>query len=36
MGQTYLKSGDLNAGLLAWQNELVSYGTAQGFTVSTK
>lgn len=36
MGQTYLKNGDLNAGLLAWQNSLVSYGKSQGFTVSTK
>lgn len=35
MGQSYVKNSDLNAGLLAWQDALVTYAKAQGFTVST-
>ncbi|MBL0885207.1 ABC transporter substrate-binding protein [Myceligenerans indicum] len=34
VGQSYTERGDLNDGLLAWQDKLVSYGNAQGFTVN--
>jgi multiple sugar transport system substrate-binding protein len=33
-GQSYVKRGDLNAGLQAWQNQLVTYGNQQGFAVN--
>ncbi len=33
VGQSYLNSGDLNEGLQAWQDQLVDYGSQQGFTV---
>ncbi|WP_460772693.1 ABC transporter substrate-binding protein [Microbacterium sp. GXF7504] len=33
VGQSYASHGDLNEGLAAWQEQLVSYGNDQGFTV---
>lgn len=33
VGQAYADRTDLNAGLQAWQKNLVDYGNAQGFTV---
>lgn len=33
VGQAYANRSDLNAGLQAWQNNLVDYGNDQGFTV---
>ncbi len=34
VGQAYATKGDLNAGLSAWQDQLVQYGNDQGFTVN--
>ncbi|WP_314452571.1 sugar ABC transporter substrate-binding protein [uncultured Microbacterium sp.] len=34
VGQAYANRTDLNAGLQAWQDNLVDYGNAQGFTVN--
>lgn len=34
VGQAYTSKGDLNTGLTAWQDQLVSYGNDQGFTVN--
>lgn len=34
VGQSYQSKSDLNAGLQAWQDQLVSYGNDQGFTVN--
>ncbi len=34
VGQAYADKTDLNAGLQAWQDQLVSYGNEQGFTVN--
>ena len=34
VGQSYAKSADLNTGLAAWQEALLTYGKKQGFTVS--
>lgn len=34
VGQAYQSKGDLNAGLQTWQDQLVSYGNDQGFTVN--
>ena len=34
VGQAYQSKSDLNAGLQAWQDQLVSYGNDQGFTVN--
>ena len=34
VGQAYANSSDLNAGLGAWQEKLVTYGKAQGFKVN--
>ncbi|WP_374208155.1 sugar ABC transporter substrate-binding protein [Microbacterium sp. Bi128] len=34
VGQAYATKGDLNAGLTAWQDQLVQYGNDQGFTVN--
>ena len=34
VGQAYQNKSDLNAGLKAWQDALVKYGNAQGFTVN--
>jgi multiple sugar transport system substrate-binding protein len=34
VGQAYASQGDLNAGLLSWQDQLVSYGNEQGFAVN--
>ncbi|MCU1422124.1 MAG: sugar transporter substrate-binding protein [Microbacteriaceae bacterium] len=36
VGAQYAKAGDLNVGLRAWQQSLVKYGKAQGFTVSAR
>jgi multiple sugar transport system substrate-binding protein len=36
VGAQYAKAGDLNAGLTAWQDSLVTYGKSQGFTVTAK
>ncbi|WP_278235848.1 sugar ABC transporter substrate-binding protein [Isoptericola sp. AK164] len=33
VGQAYTQKSDLNEGLVAWQDNLVSYGSSQGFTV---
>jgi len=33
-GAAVAKKGDLNAGLQAWEDALISYGTDQGFTVN--
>jgi multiple sugar transport system substrate-binding protein len=35
VGQSYKKKEDLNKGLTAWQEALVTYGNAQGFKVSS-
>lgn len=34
VGQAYQSSGDLQAGLIDWQDENIAYGTEQGFTVN--
>jgi multiple sugar transport system substrate-binding protein len=34
VGQAYASRGDLNEGLLSWQDQLVSYGNEQGFAVN--
>lgn len=34
VGQAYATQGDLNAGLTAWQDQLVQYGNDQGFSVN--
>ena len=34
VGQAYATKGDLNAGLTAWQDQLVQYGNDQGFSVN--
>lgn len=34
VGQAYANKSDLNAGLQAWQENLVNYGNAQGFAVN--
>jgi multiple sugar transport system substrate-binding protein len=34
VGASYTARSDLNDGLVAWQEQLVSYGTQQGFTVN--
>lgn len=34
VGQAYENNSDLNEGLIAWQEALVEYGNAQGFTVT--
>lgn len=34
VGQSYQSQSDLNGGLQAWQDQLVSYGNDQGFTVN--
>jgi multiple sugar transport system substrate-binding protein len=34
VGKVYQSKGDLNAGLKAWQEALVKYGTGQGFQVN--
>jgi len=34
VGQSYQSQSDLNVGLQAWQDQLVSYGNEQGFTVN--
>jgi len=34
VGQAYADGSDLNAGLAAWQDKLVTYGKAQGFKVN--
>lgn len=34
VGQAYASGSDLNAGLTAWQDQLVTYGNDQGFTVN--
>ncbi len=34
VGQAYQSKSDLNVGLQAWQDQLVSYGNDQGFTVN--
>jgi len=34
VGQAYADGSDLNAGLTAWQDKLVTYGKAQGFKVN--
>jgi multiple sugar transport system substrate-binding protein len=36
VGQAYANKTDLNAGLQAWQKASASYGTQQGFTVTSK
>lgn len=35
VGKSYLDKSDLNEGLMSWQEQNVSYGEAQGFTVKT-
>jgi len=35
VGQSITSNGDVAAGLAAWQKELATYGTQQGFTVTT-
>ncbi|MBO3732333.1 hypothetical protein [Glycomyces niveus] len=34
VGVAYTDQSDLNAGLQAWQEQLVSYGDSQGFKVN--
>ncbi|MEN2738452.1 sugar ABC transporter substrate-binding protein [Microbacterium sp. X-17] len=34
VGKAYAAKSDLNAGLVAWQNNLVTYGNGQGFQVN--
>nr|WP_286219408.1 extracellular solute-binding protein [Paraoerskovia sediminicola] len=34
VGKVYLDEGDINSGLQAWQDENVSYGQGQGFSVN--
>ncbi len=34
VGKSYVGKSDLNAGLKAWQDALVTYGKQQGFTVN--
>ncbi|WP_448721454.1 ABC transporter substrate-binding protein [Microbacterium natoriense] len=34
VGKAYLDRGDLNAGLEAWQQNLITYGKAQGFDIA--
>ncbi|PPL15451.1 ABC transporter substrate-binding protein [Microterricola pindariensis] len=34
VGKVLGEKGDINAGLVAWQSDLVEYGNAQGFTVN--
>lgn len=34
VGQAYSNGTDLNAGLEAWQENLVTYGESQGFTIT--
>ncbi|HMR50145.1 MAG TPA: sugar ABC transporter substrate-binding protein [Arachnia sp.] len=34
VGQSYANRSDLNAGLKAWQDNLVDYGTSQGFDIN--
>ena len=34
VGQAYSTKGDLNEGLKAWQEQLVTYGNDQGFSVN--
>jgi multiple sugar transport system substrate-binding protein len=36
VGQAYANHTDLNAGLVKWQDALVKYGDAQGFSVNSK
>lgn len=36
VGQAYANKTDLNAGLSAWQKATATYGTEQGFTVTSK
>ena len=36
VGTQYSGAGDINTGLKAWQQSLVKYGKAQGFTVTSK
>jgi multiple sugar transport system substrate-binding protein len=36
VGKALTSSGDFAAGLAAWQQQIVTYGTQQGFTVTTK
>jgi multiple sugar transport system substrate-binding protein len=35
VGSSYTSRSDLNAGLQAWQDQLVSYGNQQGFAVNS-
>jgi len=35
VGQSYASKGDLNDGLVEWQEQTAAYGTEQGFTVTT-
>jgi len=35
-GQAYTKNVSLSAGLMAWQKASASYGTQQGFSVTSK
>jgi multiple sugar transport system substrate-binding protein len=35
VGKSYVKKGDLNQGLAAWQEALVTYGKQQGFKVNS-
>jgi len=35
VGKSYVKKGDLNEGLAAWQEALVTYGKQQGFKVNS-
>jgi len=34
VGQSYANKSDLNEGLMTWQDQLVSYGNEQGFSVN--
>lgn len=34
VGNAYTDKSDLNAALQAWQDALIEYGNAQGFTVN--
>jgi multiple sugar transport system substrate-binding protein len=34
VGKSYSSFSDLNTGLSAWEQQLVSYGNQQGFTVT--
>jgi len=34
VGQAYTARSDLNVGLQAWQEQIVAYGSSQGFTLN--